>query len=37
MNILNTLFWLLATGTLFTIFPTINALSGQTVASAPSY
>jgi hypothetical protein len=37
MKILNTRFWLLATGTLFTIFPTINALSGQTVASAPSY
>jgi len=37
MKILNTRFWLLATGTLFTVFPTIGALSGQTVASAPSY
>ena len=37
MRILNTRFWLLATGTLFTVFPTINALSGQTVDNAPSY
>ena len=37
MNFFNTRFWLLASGTLFTVFPTIAALSGQTVAGAPAY
>jgi len=37
MKLLNTRFWLLVTGSLFTIFPTIAALSGSTVASAPDY
>jgi len=37
MKFFNTRFWLLASGTLFTVFPTIAALSGSTVADAPAY
>lgn len=37
MKFFNTRLWLLASGTLFTVFPTISALSGQTVAGAPGY
>jgi len=37
MKFFNTRFWLLASGTLFTVFPTIAALSGSTVSGAPAY
>jgi len=37
MNFLDTRFWLLVTGILFTVFPTIAAVSGSTVAGAPDY
>jgi hypothetical protein len=37
MKFFNTRFWLLASGTLFTVFPTIGALSGQTVSGAPAF
>ena len=37
MKFFNTRFWLLATGTLFTVFPTIAALSGSTVDGASAY
>lgn len=36
-KVLNTRFWLLATGTLFTVFPTFGALSGDTVSGAAAY
>jgi hypothetical protein len=36
-KLLNTRFWLLATGTLFTVFPTFSALSGETVSGAAAY
>jgi uncharacterized protein (DUF983 family) len=34
---LNTRLWLLISGSLFTLFPTFGALSGNTVATAPDY
>lgn len=37
MKFFNTRFWLLASGTLFSVFPSIGALSGQTVAGAPAF
>lgn len=37
MKLLNTRAWLLATGTLFTVFPTLGALSGETVSGAAQY
>ena len=37
MKLLNTRFWLLATGTLFTVFPTLGALSGETISGAAAY
>jgi hypothetical protein len=37
MKLLNTRFWLLATGTLFTLWPTFLALSGEAVSGAAAY
>ena len=37
MKLLNTRFWLLATGTLFTLWPTFLAVSGEAVSGAAAY